>query len=91
MVYQVMRGNGIAQACRHEFVRSAGLLQKKAQDGTQTTMEATLMAQQTPGQREQVRHSHRRHARLPLTRLHVLQIAPYSLSIALHLVRKQAP
>ena len=33
----------------------AGLLQKKAQDGTQTTMEATLMAQQTPGQREQVR------------------------------------
>ena len=33
---------------------AAGLLQKKAQDGTQTTMEATLMAQQTPGQREQV-------------------------------------
>ena len=35
-------------------VMAAGLLQKKAQDGTQTTMEATLMAQQTPGQREQV-------------------------------------
>lgn len=32
----------------------AGLLQKKSQDGTQTTMEATLMAQQTPQQREQV-------------------------------------
>ncbi len=32
----------------------AGLLQKKAQDGLQTTMEATLMAQQTPAQREQV-------------------------------------
>ena len=38
-------------------LRFAGLLQKKAQDGTQTTMEATLMAQQTPGQREQVRHT----------------------------------
>ena len=34
--------------------RRAGLLQKKSQEGTQTTMEATLMAQQTPGQREQV-------------------------------------
>lgn len=34
--------------------RNAGLLQKKSQEGTQTTMEATLMAQQTPGQREQV-------------------------------------
>ena len=32
----------------------AGLLQKKSQEGTQTTMEATLMAQQTPAQREQV-------------------------------------
>ena len=32
----------------------AGLLQKKSQEGTQTTMEATLMAQQTPSQREQV-------------------------------------
>ena len=31
-----------------------GLLQKKGQDGTQTTMEATLTSQQTPGQREQV-------------------------------------
>ncbi len=31
-----------------------GLLQKKSQDGLQTTMEATLMAQQTPAQREQV-------------------------------------
>jgi len=37
------------------MLRRAGLLQKKSQDGTQTTMEATLMAQQTPGQREQVR------------------------------------
>ena len=33
-----------------------GLLQKKSQEGTQTTMEATLMAQQTPAQREQVCH-----------------------------------
>ena len=32
----------------------AGLLQKKSQEGSQTTMEATLMAQQTPAQREQV-------------------------------------
>ena len=34
--------------------RAAGLLQKKSQDGAQTTMEATLMAQQTPQQRDQV-------------------------------------
>ncbi len=33
---------------------AAGLLQKKSQDGAQTTMEATLMAQQTPQQRDQV-------------------------------------
>ncbi len=34
---------------------TTGLLQKKGQDGNQTTMEATLMAQQTPSQRDQVR------------------------------------
>jgi hypothetical protein len=33
----------------------AGLLHKKSQEGTQTTMEATLATQQTPQQREQVR------------------------------------
>jgi hypothetical protein len=32
----------------------AGLLHKKSQEGTQTTMEATLATQQTPQQREQV-------------------------------------
>lgn len=31
-----------------------GLLQKKSQTGAQTTMEATLMSQQTPSQREKV-------------------------------------
>lgn len=31
-----------------------GLLQKKMQSGAQTTMEATLMSQQTPAQREKV-------------------------------------
>ena len=31
-----------------------GLLHKKSQEGTQTTMEATLATQQTPQQREQV-------------------------------------
>ena len=49
---------------KRELCLLAGLLQKKSQEGTQTTMEATLMAQQTPAQREQVRvltqtqHSH---------------------------------
>lgn len=38
-------------------VLPVGLLQKKSQEGTQTTMEATLMAQQTPVQREQVYHA----------------------------------
>jgi hypothetical protein len=33
----------------------AGLLQKKSNEGNQTTLEATLMAQQTPFQREKVR------------------------------------
>ena len=33
----------------------AGLLTKKAQEGAQTTMEATLLAQQTPAQRDQMR------------------------------------
>ena len=57
-------------ACLH--LRRAGLLQKKAQDGTQTTMEATLMAQQTPAQREQV---HRRDTSQPLKwPIHVLHI-----------------
>lgn len=40
-----------------QAVLLAGLLQKKSQEGTQTTMEATLMAQQTPAQREQVSHT----------------------------------
>ena len=39
-----------------EELLPAGLLQKKSQDGSQTTMEATLMAQQTPAQREQASH-----------------------------------
>ena len=38
-----------------ELDRPVGLLTKKASDGAQTTMEATLMAQQTPAQRDQVR------------------------------------
>jgi hypothetical protein len=49
---------GLLFTCRLGNVdldRPVGLLQKKSQDGAQTTMEATLMAQQTPGQREQVR------------------------------------
>ncbi|KAK9803602.1 hypothetical protein WJX72_004040 [[Myrmecia] bisecta] len=49
---------GLLFTCRLGNVdldRPVGLLQKKSQDGTQTTMEATLMAQQTPAQREQVR------------------------------------
>jgi hypothetical protein len=49
---------GLLFACRLGGVdldRPVGLLTKKAQDGVQTTMEATLMAQQTPGQRDQVR------------------------------------
>ena len=41
--------------CLRPELGHAGLLQKKSQDGLQTTMEATLMAQQTPAQREQVR------------------------------------
>ena len=47
---------GLLFTCRLGNVdldRPVGLLQKKSQDGTQTTMEATLMAQQTPSQREQ--------------------------------------
>ena len=50
-------GRGLQQAGAEPGLCSrarAGLLQKKAQDGAQTTMEATLMAQQTPQQREQV-------------------------------------
>ncbi|KAK9908084.1 hypothetical protein WJX75_002589 [Coccomyxa subellipsoidea] len=49
---------GLLFTCRLGNVdldRPVGLLQKKSQDGLQTTMEATLMAQQTPAQREQVR------------------------------------
>lgn len=48
---------GLLFTCRLgnlDLDRPVGLLQKKSQDGSQTTMEATLMAQQTPGQREQV-------------------------------------
>ncbi len=49
---------GLLFTCRlgcAELDRPVGLLTKKASDGAQTTMEATLMAQQTPQQREQVR------------------------------------
>lgn len=49
---------GLLFTCRLGTVdleRPVGLLHKKAQDGAQTTMEATLMAQQTPAQRDQVR------------------------------------
>ena len=52
---------GLLFTCRLgsvELDRPVGLLTKKAQDGAQTTMEATLMAQQTPAQREQVRALH---------------------------------
>ncbi|KAK9793199.1 hypothetical protein WJX73_002582 [Symbiochloris irregularis] len=38
-----------------DLERPVGLLQKRSQDGAQTTMEATLTGQQTPAQREQVR------------------------------------
>lgn len=49
---------GLLFTCRLgsvELDRPVGLLTKKASDGAQTTMEATLMAQQTPAQRDQVR------------------------------------
>jgi Calmodulin binding protein-like len=49
---------GLLFTCRlgsAELERPVGLLTKKGVDGAQTTMEATLMAQQTPQQREQVR------------------------------------
>ncbi|KAL4859186.1 putative aldo-keto reductase 2 [Chlorella vulgaris] len=49
---------GLLFTCRLGDVdldRPVGLLTKKAQEGAQTTMEATLMAQQTPAQRDQVR------------------------------------
>lgn len=48
---------GLLFTCRLGNVdldRPVGLLQKKDEIGSQTTMEATLMAQQSPGQREQV-------------------------------------
>ena len=48
---------GLLFTCRLGNVdldRPVGLLQKKDEVGSQTTMEATLMAQQSPGQREQV-------------------------------------
>jgi hypothetical protein len=38
-----------------DLERPVGLLAKRASNGAQTTMEATLMAQQTPVQRERVR------------------------------------
>jgi hypothetical protein len=49
---------GLLFTCRLGNVdldRPVGLLHKKSQEGTQTTMEATLATQQTPQQREQVR------------------------------------
>jgi hypothetical protein len=48
---------GLLFTCRLGNVdldRPVGLLQKKEEQGAQTTMEATLMAQQSPQQREQV-------------------------------------
>lgn len=51
---------GLLFTCRLGDVdldRPVGLLTKKAQEGAQTTMEATLMAQQTPAQRDQVREN----------------------------------
>ena len=51
----LMQGPGTQCTFRPSLHTCAGLLQKKSQDGLQTTMEATLMAQQTPAQREQVR------------------------------------
>jgi hypothetical protein len=49
---------GLLFTCRlgsAELERPVGLLTKKGSDGAQTTMEATLVAQQTPQQRERVR------------------------------------
>eukprot|EP00884_Botryococcus_braunii_P005248 jgi/Botrbrau1/14724/Bobra.0108s0071.2 len=49
---------GLLFTCRLgniDLERPVGLLQKKSQTGAQTTMEATLMSQQTPSQREKVR------------------------------------
>lgn len=51
---------GLLFTCRLGNVdldRPVGLLQKKEEQGSQTTMEATLMAQQSPQQREQVHPS----------------------------------
>ena len=48
---------GLLFTCRLgniDLDRPVGLLHKKSQEGTQTTMEVTLMAQQTPEQRESV-------------------------------------
>ena len=53
-------GMGLLFTCRLGNVdldRPVGLLHKKYQDGSQTTLEVTLMAQQTPAQREQVQQS----------------------------------
>lgn len=49
---------GLLFTCRLgniDLERPVGLLQKKSQEGRQTTLEATLMAEQSPAQREQVR------------------------------------
>ena len=60
-IWYADKGNmdlGLLFACRLGTVdldRPVGLLTKRASNGTHTTMEATLMAQQTPVQREQVR------------------------------------
>lgn len=58
-VYGTSRAGGFSSGALHHApapwrLPIAGLLTKKAQEGAQTTMEATLMAQQTPAQREQV-------------------------------------
>ena len=50
-------GKGLLFTCRLgniDLDRPVGLLHKKSQEGQQMTMEVTLMAQQTPTQREQV-------------------------------------
>eukprot|EP00208_Stichococcus_sp_RCC1054_P004620 CAMPEP_0206134604 /NCGR_PEP_ID=MMETSP1473-20131121/106_1 /ASSEMBLY_ACC=CAM_ASM_001109 /TAXON_ID=1461547 /ORGANISM="Stichococcus sp, Strain RCC1054" /LENGTH=488 /DNA_ID=CAMNT_0053526221 /DNA_START=191 /DNA_END=1654 /DNA_ORIENTATION=+ len=60
-IWYADKGNmeiGLLFTCRLgnvDLERPVGLLQKKSQEGAQTTMEATLMAQQTPQQRDQVR------------------------------------
>lgn len=65
---KVNPGRGLLFTCRLGNVdldRPVGLLHKKSQEGHQTTMEVTLMAQQTPTQREQVNFYHVLYEHLP--------------------------